>query len=46
MCYLYLSLILINSRFLTKSTAVKDLDIAVELQLATEELSEDTVVFR
>ena len=46
MCYLYLSLILINSRFLAKSTAVKDLDIAVELQLATEELSEDTVVFR
>ena len=45
-CFLYLSLILIKSRFLAKGTAVKDLDIAVELQLAAEELSEDTVVFR
>ena len=38
--------ILNYSQFLAKSIAVKDLDIAVEFQLAAEELSEDTVVFR
>lgn len=42
-----LSILHINySQFLAKSIAVKDLDIAVEFQLAAEELSEDTVVFR